>query len=175
MSKFSLQRGYNFFVEATNATQLGQILTEKRLWIAVAESCTGGLVGHLITNVPGSSAYFRGGVIAYSNEIKTKILGVTSDSLVKFGAVSEQTVSEMAEGVRGAFEADIGLSISGIAGPDGGTEEKPVGTVWIGVSIGDDGYAMKFHFLGDREQIKQQAAEKALKSVIDLIKNQPGD
>ena len=110
---------------------LGRILKEKKLTIGTAESCTGGYIAHQITSVPGSSAYFKGSVISYSNEIKLSELNVKQTTLNEYGAVSEQTVKEMAEGLRNKLNVDIAIACSGIAGPDGGTEEKPVGTVWI--------------------------------------------
>ena len=110
---------------------LGRALRERGLTISVAESCTGGHLAHMFTSVPGSSAYFKGGVVAYANEIKEKELHVNSDTILTYGAVSEQTVTEMAQGVRKVMGTDIGVATSGIAGPDGGTPEKPVGTVWI--------------------------------------------
>lgn len=144
-------------------------MTENGLWLAVAESCTGGMLGHLITNVPGSSSYFKGGVIAYANEIKLGILGVHSETLDSYGAVSEQTVLEMARGVRSLFNADIGISVSGIAGPDGGTEEKPVGTVWIGLSTPKLDQAEVYMFSGDRREIKEQATQFAMQMAIRYI------
>lgn len=149
--------------------RLGRLLIENGLWLAVAESCTGGMLGHLITNVPGSSSYFKGGVIAYANEIKMGILGVSTETLDSYGAVSEQTVLEMAKGVRAALEADIGLSVSGIAGPDGGTEAKPVGTVWIGLSTPKWEKAEVFLFSGDRQSVKEQAAQSAIAMAIHYI------
>ncbi len=110
---------------------LGRALRERGLTISVAESCTGGHLAHMFTSVPGSSAYFKGGVVAYANEIKEKELHVNSDTILTYGAVSEQTVTEMAQGVRKVMGTDIGVATSGIAGPDGDTPEKPVGTVWI--------------------------------------------
>lgn len=110
---------------------LGRMLKQRGLTISVAESCTGGHLAHMFTSVPGSSAYFKGGVVAYANEIKEKELHVNSDTILTYGAVSEQTVTEMAQGVRKVMGTDIGVATSGIAGPDGGTPEKPVGTVWI--------------------------------------------
>lgn len=148
---------------------LGELLSESDLWLAVAESCTGGLIGNLITNAPGSSAYFRGGVIAYSNEVKMGMLKVSESTLHEFGAVSEETVLEMAIGVRKALKTDIGLSVSGIAGPDGGTEEKPVGTVWIGLSTNEMETAELFHLKGERQEIKEQAARMALQLVLDYL------
>ena len=110
---------------------IGNMLREKKLTLSVAESCTGGQVAHLITSVPGSSDYFRAGIVAYANEVKVKDLGVRPETLGQHGAVSEATVKEMASGVREKFNTDIGVSTSGIAGPGGGSADKPVGTVWI--------------------------------------------
>ena len=117
--------------EETLETALGKLLKNAGKTIALAESCSGGYVSHLITTVPGSSAYFQGAVVPYHNAFKERILGVKSETLSSHGAVSEATVAEMAEGVRALFNADYGLASSGIAGPDGGTADKPVGTVWI--------------------------------------------
>lgn len=113
---------------------IGNLLTENKLTIATAESCTGGYIAHQLTSIPGSSAYFEGSVISYSNRIKNTQLNVSEQTLEKHGAVSEQTVIEMAESIRKKYHTDIGVSCSGIAGPDGGTTEKPVGTVWIAYS-----------------------------------------
>ncbi len=117
--------------EETLETALGKLLKNAGKTIALAESCSGGYVSHLITTVPGSSTYFQGAVVPYNNAFKERILGVKSETLSSHGAVSEATVAEMAEGVRALFNADYGLASSGIAGPDGGTPDKPVGTVWI--------------------------------------------
>ncbi len=146
--------------------QVGNLLVQRSLTLAVAESCTGGLVGHLLTNVPGSSTYFLGGVIAYANEAKVHLLGVKPETLEKHGAVSFYTVLEMADGVRKAFSANVGLSTSGIAGPTGGTPEKPVGTVWIGLSAVDGGASLVFNFDGNRQSIKEQAARAALQVLL---------
>lgn len=112
----------------------GELLRSHGWRLAVAKSCTGGLVGHRLTNVPGSSDYFLGGVISYANDAKVRLLGVRWDTLETFGAVSRETVLEMAHSVRQLLSADIGLSVSGIAGPGGGTPEKPLGLTWIGLS-----------------------------------------
>jgi PncC family amidohydrolase len=148
---------------------LGALLKDAGLSLAVAESCTGGMIGHLITNVPGSSAYFRGGVIAYANQVKIKVLGVSPGTLDTFGAVSEETVQEMASGIRALLDTDIGLSVSGIAGPEGGTKEKPVGTVWIGLVAPNYIRARVYLFSGDRESIKQQAARSALEIAVRYL------
>jgi nicotinamide-nucleotide amidase len=141
---------------------LGEMLRERGQSISVAESCTGGLIGNLLTNSPGSSTYFLGGVIVYSNQSKVDLLGVSQRTLEKFGAVSDQTVREMAEGVRKRLNTDMGLAVSGIAGPDGGTREKPVGTVHIGLAVEKEVYSGKYRFWGTREQIKLNTAMMAL-------------
>lgn len=139
------------------------------LKLAVAESCTGGLIGHRITNVPGSSDYFNGGIIAYSNAAKGKLLDVLWETLNTFGAVSQETVLEMAAGARRSLEADIAISISGIAGPGGGMPNKPVGTVWIGLVAPDGKWARVFCFQGDREQNKTAASEAALGMLLEYL------
>ena len=150
---------------------LGQLLREKGLQLATAESCTGGLIADRITNIPGSSEYFRGGVVAYAYEPKVALLGVSWDTLREYGAVSEETVIEMARGARMALGSDIAVSVSGIAGPDGGLPDKPVGTTWIGLSSTDGDMAQKFVGEGDRLQIKSSSAEAALYFVVDYLKN----
>ena len=156
--------------------RLGELFEGSELWLAVTESSTGGLLGHLITNVPGSSTYFKGGVIAYANEVKADVLGVSSQTLDTFGAVSKETVIEMARGVRRILDSDIGVAISGIAGPGGGTDEKPVGTTVIGMSALEKETSKLFVFTGDRLDIKTQAARAAMQLVIDFLKEQfPGE
>ena len=142
--------------------KVGELLRPLGLKLALAESCTGGLVGHRVTNVPGSSEYFLGGVTAYAYEAKVKLLGVSWDTLTRYGAVSRETVLEMARGARSVLEADIGVSVSGIAGPGGGMPEKPVGLTWIGLSASGFEEARSFVFPGDRLAVKEQAAEQAL-------------
>lgn len=145
---------------------LSDLLISKSLTISTAESCTGGLIGHMITSTPGSSAYFMGGIISYSNQAKSDLLGVSSDTLEKYGAVSDQTAREMAAGVKERFKSDIGFSVTGIAGPDGGTIEKPVGTVFMGFCFGDDvPCSVKYLFKGSREEVKQQTAETSLENI----------
>jgi PncC family amidohydrolase len=148
---------------------VGELLIERGLKLAVAESCTGGLISHRITNISGSSSYFFGGVTAYANKVKIKLLGVSPETLEKFGAVSFETVLEMAKGVRVVLSADIGISTSGIAGPTGGTPDKPVGTVWIGIDSAGSGAALIFHFEGSRLSIKEQAADKALQLLVNHL------
>ena len=156
--------------------RLGQLFEGSELWLAVTESSTGGLLGHLITNVPGSSTYFKGGVIAYANEVKANMLGVSSQTLDTFGAVSKETVIEMARGVRRVLNSDIGVAISGIAGPDGGTDEKPVGTTVIGMSALEKEASKMFVFKGERMDIKVQAAQEAMQLVVDFLEEQfPGE
>ena len=163
------QKGYNFNMIESREIFLGERLTDLGLTISVAESFTGGMIAHVITNAPGSSIYFQGGVIAYANEVKMDILGVAKQTLIDHGAVSRETVLEMARGVRKALDTDIGISSSGIAGPEGGSPEKPVGLAWIGLSGTDTEYAEKFLFVGNRLQIKEQAVQTAIEHLIDLL------
>jgi PncC family amidohydrolase len=137
--------------------------------LAVAESCTGGLIGNLITNIAGSSTYYVGSVTAYAYEAKVRLLGVTWETLEKYGAVSEETVLEMARGVRNALAADIGISVSGIAGPGGGTPDKPVGLTWIGLSDATTDKAWQNIWQGDRIAIKTQAAQAAMHYLADHL------
>ena len=148
---------------------VGERLRERGLRLAIAESCTGGLLCHRITNVPGSSDYFLGGVIAYAYEAKVSLLDVRWDTLERYGAVSQQTVLEMARGVRVKLGAEISLSISGIAGPGGGTEQKPVGLVWIGLCTPEMERAEVYHFKGDRMQVKERSVEQALRLLADYL------
>ena len=148
---------------------VGNLAKQHNVFLAAAESCTGGLLSHLITNVPGSSDYFLGSVITYANQSKIQILGVKPETLEKFGAVSRETVLEMAHAVRQVFFADIGVSVSGIAGPGGGVPGNPVGTVWIGLSVAGLDRAWCYQFSGDRQEVKQQAAEMALKLLVEYL------
>jgi nicotinamide-nucleotide amidase len=132
--------------------------------LAVAESCTGGMLGERLTNIPGSSDVFLGGVIAYHNDVKQNLLGARKEDLEQFGAVSEQVASQMASGVREQLGADVGVSVTGVAGPGGGTPEKPVGLVWIAVHASEV-RARRFHLVGDRAEIRQRAAQAALEMV----------
>ena len=129
---------------------VGKILLHKGKTLSCAESCTGGEISHLITSVPGSSAYFMGSVVSYSNNSKMELLDVPVETLINFGAVSRETVEKMAEGARNRFNTDFAVATSGIAGPDGGTAEKPIGTVWIGISTGVKTFSEKFTFGNDR-------------------------
>ena len=157
--------------ETTLESLLGERLRQRGLKLATAESCTGGLIGHRITNVAGSSDYFVGGVVSYAYEAKVKLLGVRWATLEKFGAVSRETVLEMAAGARRVLETDIGLAVSGIAGPGGATPTKPVGLTWIGLSAQENELAWSFIFAGDRWQVKEQAAEKALELIVEYLEN----
>jgi PncC family amidohydrolase len=148
---------------------VGELLRQHGLRLAVAESCTGGLIGHRLTNVPGSSTYYMGSVTAYAYEAKVRLLGVKWETLEKHGAVSAETVIELARGVRHALAADIGLSVSGIAGPGGGTPEKPVGLVWIGLSSPQDEFARQFIWKGDRLRNKEHSAEQALQTLVEYL------
>jgi nicotinamide-nucleotide amidase len=136
--------------EVTMEMVIGKLLKSKNKTVSTAESCTGGEIAHLITSVAGSSSYYQGSVIAYSNTVKTQLLGVRKETIDSYGAVSEQTVTEMAEGARKLFGTDFALATSGIAGPDGGTEEKPVGTLWIAVASEKGVVTEKRSFGNDR-------------------------
>ena len=150
---------------------VGKLLKESNETVATAESCTGGLIAHLISSIPGASVYFKGAVVSYSNEVKTNLLGVSSETLETFGAVSEQTVIKMATEVRKKLNTDYGVAVSGIMGPDGGTVDKPVGTVWIAVATSKDVQANLFHLPFDRQRNVQQTAVNALnflrKKIVD--------
>jgi PncC family amidohydrolase len=141
---------------------LGKLLTEQRQTLAIAESCTGGLITHRLTNVPGSSAYLIAGVIAYAYEAKVAALGVTWNTLNRFGAVSAETAAEMARGAREKFSATIGLAITGIAGPGGGTPDKPVGLVYLALADAHAVIVERHVWRGNRLQNKEQSAEAAL-------------
>jgi nicotinamide-nucleotide amidase len=142
--------------------EIGDLLRQQGLTLGVVESATGGLISHRITNVPGSSDYYKGSVTAYSNEVKSAVVGVSQDSLMNYGAVSPQVAEEMAEGGKMLLGADICIADTGIAGPAGATPEKPVGLFYLGLSHGERTYSRKYNFRGDREQNKQSAAEAAL-------------
>ncbi|MBC8112015.1 MAG: competence/damage-inducible protein A [Verrucomicrobia bacterium] len=151
---------------------VGKLLVSQQKTISLAESCTGGFVSHLLTKVAGSSAYFIGGVVAYSNEIKTNDLGVNPETINNFGAVSEETVKEMAENIRKKFKTAIGLAVSGIAGPDGGTPEKPVGTVWICYADKSQTVAKKLQLLTEREVNIKMSANALLNLLrLNLLRN----
>lgn len=150
------------FDNDTMPTVIGKLLKEKSLTVACAESCTGGFLSHLITAVPGSSDYFMGGVIAYNNSVKTKTLKVKKSTIEKFGAVSEETVKEMVAGVLKTTGTDVGIAISGVAGPGGGTKEKPVGTVWLAVGDAQNTITAKLGIDRGRAKNIEYAAHSAL-------------
>ena len=157
------------YIYATGTVDLeeivGDMLSERGYTIATAESCTGGLIGHRLTNVPGSSTYFLGGVISYSNDMKMKTLGIQENTLQEFGAVSKQTATEMAHGARDFFGSDLAIAVTGIAGPGGGTAEKPVGLVYITLVHNDTVWAKKFKFSTDRKLNNRLSSQVALNMV----------
>ncbi len=142
--------------------EVGNLLRQKGLTLGIVESATGGLISHLITDIPGSSDYYKGSVTAYSNEVKIKVVGVKADTINKYGAVSYQVAEEMAQGGRKILATDICLADTGIAGPSGATPGKPVGLFYIGLSHQAGTYSQKHYFQGNREQNKRQATEAAL-------------
>jgi nicotinamide-nucleotide amidase len=143
-------------------TVVGNLLKTKGATLATAESCTGGKIASLVTTVPGSSAYFKGSVVAYDNNVKVNVLGVSTDTLALYGAVSQDVVRRMAESVRQLMQADYAVATSGIAGPDGGTPEKPVGTVWIAVATPHCTKTELLQTIGDRRRIIERSAANAL-------------
>jgi PncC family amidohydrolase len=157
------------YVDTKLEVMIGERLREQGLSLAVAESCTGGLIGHRLTNVPGSSMYYMGSITAYAYQVKVSLLGVKWETLETHGAVSDETVGEMAQGVRQAMGSDIGLSVSGIAGPKGGTPEKPVGLVHFGLSSSEGIWTANKVFNGNRLDVKEQAADFALKFLKDYL------
>ncbi len=153
------------------SSELGELLTLKDYSFTCAESCTGGWVGHALTSIPGSSEWFGSSFVTYSYEAKTQILGVSSQDLDSFGAVSEEIVEQMVSGALHKSGADVGVAISGIAGPDGGTDTKPVGTVCFAWKInGQEIITSAEHFSGDRNEVRYSSVERALMGTIELIK-----
>lgn len=152
------------------AVRLGDALKEHRYFLSTAESCTGGWVAQVVTSVPGSSAWFDRGFVTYSNAAKREMLGVCQSTLDQYGAVSEEVVREMASGVFAHSTAQVSVAVSGIAGPEGGTPGKPVGTIWLAWAVRDRGCSARVaHFAGDRDMIRQQAVMSALQGCIDII------
>ncbi len=152
------------------AEQLGECLMARGLKLASAESCTGGWLAKIITDIPGSSAWFTGSVVSYSNEAKQSLLGVSENTLKEFGAVSGETVLEMSDGLFAHTDADVAVSVSGIAGPDGGSEDKPVGLVWLSWGKRDKSvFANPYNFAGDREAVRKQSIKQALNNLQDLL------
>lgn len=148
---------------------IGKFLKNLNLTVATAESCTGGYIAHLITSIPGSSAYFKGSVVSYSNEIKTSILGVSPDTIEEYGAVSRETVTEMAQGVLKKLNSDCAVAVSGIAGPDGGSEDKPVGTVWIAVITPFHGLVTKKFLFGEH---RERNIRRSGLAALDILRKQ---
>lgn len=156
----------------TMTLELQKCMVQKGKTVAIAESCTGGFLSHLITKNAGSSAYFLGSFITYSNKLKQSILGVKESTLKEFGAVSEPVVFEMAKGIFQLTEADFAIAISGIAGPEGGCKEIPVGTVWVAMGErGKNSKAFCLHLQGDRNNIIQEAATYALSLLYEKIRD----
>jgi nicotinamide-nucleotide amidase len=157
----------------TMESVVGEMLAQKGLTLSVAESCTGGLISHLLTNVPGSSDYFQGGVTVYSNQSKVDLLGVSPETIRKHGAVSDEAVREMAEGVRRKLKTDISIAATGVAGPAGGSKEKPVGTVHLGLNSEEKTVSQKYRFWGNRDQNKLNSAMMALDWVRRYLNGHP--
>ncbi|MFK0573577.1 CinA family protein [Endozoicomonas sp.] len=155
---------------ATNpiVCEVAELLMARGWTLSTAESCTGGGIGHALTALPGSSDWFEGGVICYANGVKRRLLHVPEVILNKYGAVSEQVAVNMAQGVRKLLETDISVAVTGVAGPGGGTPDKPVGTVWIAWSTGQETAARHFHLEGDRDQIREQTVFQALQGILML-------
>lgn len=149
--------------------QVGRRLKQQGQTLATGESCTGGLIGHLLTEVPGSSAYYLGGIVAYSNRVKQQQLAVPPSILEAFGAVSAQTAGAMAQGARGTLAADVGVATTGIAGPGGGTPTKPVGLVYVAVVTATASECRQYVFQGERHAIKQQTAAAALHLLLEVL------
>ena len=154
------------------AAEVAQALTQRNARMATAESCTGGWVAQLLTQIPGSSNWFDSGYVTYSNASKKRMLGVKEETLESKGAVSESVVVQMAEGALRNAEVDITVAISGVAGPDGGTDQKPVGTVWFAWAIRNQATVTCLSFFsGDRQSIREQAVEQALQGVLAYLPN----
>jgi PncC family amidohydrolase len=150
-------------------SQIGKLLIDRNYSLATAESCTGGMVADRVTNIPGSSKYFLGGIVAYAYEAKVALLNVSWGTLQAYGAVSKEVVIEMARGARTALSADVAVSVSGIAGPGGGLPDKPVGTACFGLSTPDGEWSRRFVWDGDRIQNKIYSADAALQFILDYL------
>jgi PncC family amidohydrolase len=151
---------------------VGKVLKAKGWTLGLAESCTGGLIAHRVTNVPGSSEYFAGGVVSYADEVKHAVLGVPKETLIQHGAVSRQCALVMARGICPLVGAEIGVAVTGIAGPDGGSEEKPVGLTWIAVVTPWGERVERYEWHGNRHENKNSMAEQALKLLLESIESQ---
>ena len=155
--------------KATVEETVGQLLVEQQLTLGVAESCTGGLITHRLTNVPGSSNYLLGGVVAYAYDVKERVLNVRHDTLYEHGAVSRETALEMARGARRLLGSDVAIAVTGIAGPSGGTPEKPVGLVYVALSARDFERCERYVWSGNRLQNKQQSSQAALEMLCEYL------
>lgn len=155
--------------------QVARLLRQSGLTVATAESCTGGLIGGALTQVSGSSDYYAGGVISYSNAVKENLLGVRHDTLQTLGAVSAEVAGQMADGARRKLETDLGISTTGIAGPEGGAPEKPVGLVYIGLADAEDIQAREFRFAGERDAVRRQTVQAALDWVCSYLGQRKGE
>lgn len=156
-------------INLKNYDQLVRLLRTKELTISTAESCTGGLIAAYITDIPGSSKVFLGGVVSYSNTMKRKWLNVKLETLEQYGAVSQNTVEEMLDGILNVTGSDIAVAVSGIAGPGGGTDEKPVGTVFIGVAYNTKKVIHRCSFTGSRKKVRQRSADKILEVISEML------
>jgi len=163
--------GEGCMIEEELLIKVAELLKSRKLTVATAESCTGGLIGHTLTNVSGSSEYFDRGIISYSNRAKMELLGVKEKTLKKYGAVSEQTAREMARSVRERSKVDIGIATTGIAGPAGGTREKPVGLVYIGLSTKEGTVVRKFNFHGNRLENKESTCNAVLQILLEYLED----
>jgi len=159
--------------DKTMEAVVGELLKERKMMLSVAESCTGGLIGHRLTSIAGSSLYFERGVIVYSNRSKVEMLGVRQQTIDSYGAVSDQTVREMAEGIKKIAKTDMGLAVTGIAGPSGGTEDKPVGTVFLGLSVDGKILSGQYRFSGERDKVKLTTSEMAFDWVRRYLNGYP--
>lgn len=154
---------------ASLATRLQAIALERGLTIGTAESCTGGLIGHALTSIPGSSDYYRGGVISYSNELKRDLLGVSADELERHGAVSEEVARAMAQGARARLDVDCAVAVTGVAGPGGGTADKPVGLTYVAVAGPRGTRSRRHQWAGDRRENKECSASAALELLLETL------
>ncbi len=157
--------------QPTDIFDLVELLKDKKLTLSLAESCTGGLIGSVITSMPGSSTYFMGSAVTYSNQAKEDILGVSHDTLIKYGAVSEETAKEMAIGSKRIYKSDVAASVTGVAGPDGGSDEKPVGMVCIAVTDGNITVSSVNRFSGDRDEIRNASCEAVIRDILKLLES----
>ena len=155
--------------------QLATLLSSSESVLAIAESCTGGLVSAACTGRSGSSQWYAGGFVTYTNELKSQLLNVSEKTLQQYGAVSIEVAKEMCEGVANACNANVSISTTGIAGPTGGTEAKPIGTVCIGCFVDGESHASMFHFSGDREHVREQAVQASLEMCLGMLRGNTND